>query len=264
MHNKPQLTLEEAIVVALISYPHTRTATIEDIAEYIRYRKLFPLLAGQLDLETQVMLCCTTQEGEYHPLFEELGNNYIRLRNQIDPLFNFLLLDAVLDFNNWMFNPAAQTLSVIDTGFGKKETVKLKLSPSEIICITTAGKGRQKNIYVKKQTTSGDEWITCYKLNNNQFTFESLSNYLDPQSGHLAVISKSAIVNVAYYGISTKNKVKLNPSIIVPDDLPKEFLVGSKTTTKDYLETYHRIREAYLKWISLQKGVSYYKSKINF
>lgn len=161
MKPKQVLTLEEAIVIALISYPHTRTATIKDIAEYITYRKLFQFLPDKLDLETQIMLCCTTQDGEYHPLFEELGSNYIRLRNQIDPLFNFLLLDSVLDFNNWMFNPAAQTLSLIDTGFGKKETVKLKLSPSEIICITTAGKGRQKNIYVKKQTTSGDEWILC-------------------------------------------------------------------------------------------------------
>ena len=80
---KNLLTLHEAIVIALINIDKKSfSATFDDIAAFIKKRKLFPERKGGVDLATQVMLRSTKASGAYHYLFEQVDGNAIRLRGQ--------------------------------------------------------------------------------------------------------------------------------------------------------------------------------------
>jgi len=77
---KNLLTLHEAIVLALVNQPN-RTASFEEIANFIIKRDLYPNRKGNIPLSTQVMLRSTKANGAYAHLFEEVGAGYVRLRD---------------------------------------------------------------------------------------------------------------------------------------------------------------------------------------
>lgn len=80
---KNLITLHEAIVLALINIDkETFTATFDEIAAFIEKRGLFPERKGGVELSTQVMLRSTKAKGEYSYLFEQVGEQTIRLRNR--------------------------------------------------------------------------------------------------------------------------------------------------------------------------------------
>ncbi|RXQ97413.1 hypothetical protein EO244_00560 [Ancylomarina salipaludis] len=80
MNRKNLLSLHEAMVVALITFPG-RQASFEQIAEFIEKRNLFPIRRGNITLSKQIELRAIQSKGRYHHLFEDLGEDRIRLRN---------------------------------------------------------------------------------------------------------------------------------------------------------------------------------------
>ena len=81
MARKNLLSLHEAIAIALLNNTN-REATFEEIASFITTRNLFPEREGNIPLATQVMLRSTKSSGVYKHLFEDLGNDKIRLRDR--------------------------------------------------------------------------------------------------------------------------------------------------------------------------------------
>jgi hypothetical protein len=82
MPRKNLVSLHEAIAIALLNQP-TRTASFQEIADFIEERDLCPNREGNIDLSKQVKLRYTKAKGAYNHLFEEVGNDSIRLRNYI-------------------------------------------------------------------------------------------------------------------------------------------------------------------------------------
>jgi uncharacterized protein YceH (UPF0502 family) len=80
MLRKNLLSLHEAIVIALISRSN-RSASFEEIAQFIEKRELYTDRKGDIPLTTQIMLRSTKANGAYSHLFEETGKEGIRLRN---------------------------------------------------------------------------------------------------------------------------------------------------------------------------------------
>lgn len=79
MPRKNLLSLHEAIVVALINSPE-RTATFAQIEKFIEERELYTIRDGNISLATQIMLRSTKSNGNYSHLFEQVGEESIKLR----------------------------------------------------------------------------------------------------------------------------------------------------------------------------------------
>ena len=74
------VSLHEAIVIALINKPN-RSATFEEIEQFILKRSLIVNRKGGLSLTKQIMLRATKSRGRYYHLFEPIDEHSIRLRN---------------------------------------------------------------------------------------------------------------------------------------------------------------------------------------
>lgn len=187
---KNLLSLHEAIVVALINRPN-RTASFEEIANFIDDRSLYLNRKGKISLATQVMLRSTKAKGAYHHLFEEIGAGYIRLR---DTYVNFPIqmseaFDAVLDHNYELFHPPAKSLNVVDVQL--KTQRKIKISPDNVVCIIAIDlkhkkTGNKKFIYLREIDLQGVETIGIYTIHGS---LENLQNQIDPLSNYLSIIS---------------------------------------------------------------------------
>ena len=77
---KNLITLHEAIALALLANEN-RTATFDEIADFIIKRDLFPNRKAGIDLADQVMLRSTKSKGQYAYLFEQISLDTIKLRN---------------------------------------------------------------------------------------------------------------------------------------------------------------------------------------
>lgn len=205
MPRKNLLSLHEAMVVALINLNKpTRTASFEEIAAFIIDRNLFPERKGGISLEEQVRLRTTRSNGAYADLFEEIGEGFIRLKdnNANFPLHLYTALEALLDYDKQFYNPDRKELSVIDKSYGSKETRKIKISPINVICILSQEKSRNKSVYIFENELNS---IQRYEFNNQDFNFKTLCEYLDPLNDYLIHVAKNAIVNVAFYNL-VKNR----------------------------------------------------------
>lgn len=254
MPRKNLLSLHEAIVVALINQP-TRTATFQDIADFIEKRNLYTERKGNIPLATQVMLRSTKAKGAYRHLFEDMGAGYVRLRNIIDQLEIWNMLEALLKHERQFFNPDARELSVVDNSFGTKQNSKISISPADIICICSANKSRVKEIYVKRQDAEGKMSVVCYLFNNNQYNFETLCQHLDSINHHLVIVSKSAIINVGCYKLNRKKELTPIPSF-TRFKIPSVITI----TSKEHLQNFKKVQEAYTRNILLQKAIIGYKT----
>lgn len=256
MLRKNLLSLHEAIVVALINQP-TRIASFQQIADFIEKRNLYIERKGNIPLATQVMLRSTKAKRVYRHLFDEVGAGFIRLRNNIGPLEIWNLLEALLEHDRQFFNPDAKELNVVDTSFGTKQNVKINISPADIICICSANKSRVKKIYTKRNNTAGKVEVVYYQFNNNLYNFETLCQYLDSINHHLIVVSKSAIVNAGCYKLNRKRELNPIPSF-------SRFRIPSAITitSKEHLENFRKVQEAYTRKILLQKVAIGYKNEM--
>lgn len=257
MPRKNLLSLHEALVVALINQP-TRTASFDEIARFIEERNLCPERKGKIPLSKQVMLRATKSKGAYHHLFEELGAGFIRLKNTIDPLATYNSLETLLQYDRRFYEPVVKELNVVDKNFERKRNRRIKISPADVICICSTSKGREKCIYTAQNDTKGDISVVRYHFNNSSYKFEKLCEYLDPASGYLVMVSRSAIVNVAYYELSGKSSLKPASSFIGLD-IPAPVSLGAKANPAKF----QLVRKAYIRRVLLQKTAIGYKMDMN-
>jgi hypothetical protein len=256
MSRKNLLSLHEAIVVALINLP-TRTANFDEIAAFIESRNLFPERKGNTPLAKQVMLRSTKAKGAYKYLFHEIGAGYIKLRNTIEPLQIWNDLEGLLEYDRQFYNPDAKEISFVSAGSQFKETIKLKVSPADVICITAEEKGRRKKFFIREHTAKG-EVVKCYLFNNNKYSFDTLCKYLDPIEGYLSVISKSALVNVNFYDLENKANLKYNRKLS-PNEVPETIKISASTK----INSFKNIKTAFTRRILLQKAAIGYKNDLS-
>lgn len=257
---KNTLSLHEAIAVALINQ-QIRTASFEMIASFITKRNLYPNRKGNIPLDIQVMLRSTKAKGAYTHLFEDLGAGYIRLRDSyVDfPLQLWKGMEALLHYDKQFYHPDTKEISGVRTSYDSKETVKLKISPADIICVLSTEKSRKKHIYITETSTSGKSRVTCYLFNNNKFKFETLCQYLDPLSHYLAQVSRNGLVNVAFFELIKKQLLKYNQ----PADksgIPSVIKISGKKGDDVLIRNFKIIQEAYKRRILLQKAALGYKT----
>lgn len=253
MPRKNLLSLHEAIVVALINQP-TRTANFDEIAKFIESRNLYSERKGNIPLATQVMLRSTKAKGAYRHLFNNIGAGYIKLRNTIDPLQIWNDFKGLLEYDRQFYNPDAKEISFVSVSNQLKETIKLKISPADIICILAEDKDRRKNFFIQEQTAKS-EVVKCYLFNNNKYNFDTLCKYFDPIEGYLSVVSKSTIVNVAFYDLENKATLKYNRKH-GPNEVPETIKIS--TSTK--INSFKNIKTAFTRRILLQKAAIGYKN----
>lgn len=252
---KNLLSLRQAIILVLFEQ-ELRTTHLDLIFSLIRhkgfyvpdknndeyYKELFEFYEELFDVED--------------PVFQNIGMGFVRLRNTIDPLQTFEQLEALLEYDKEFYNPTEKELSFVLKGEDFKETQKLKVSPADIICIESVDKSRKKNFYIRERTSTGNK-INRYLFNNNKYNFESLCNYLDPISGYLTIISKNAIVNVAFYGLIRKNILELREKAF-KNNVPNKLMIFGK----DLSSNFRLIQQAYIRRFLLQKAAIGYKMDV--
>lgn len=80
MKRKNLLTLHEAMVIALINInKENYQATFEEIADYIKKKKLFEVRKDNIELAKQVELRSIQSKGRYKYLFEQIDKMTIKL-----------------------------------------------------------------------------------------------------------------------------------------------------------------------------------------
>ena len=257
MPRKNLLFLQEAIVVALINQP-SRTASFEEIANFIEQRGLFSVRKGNISLAKQLMLRSTLSKGKYKHLFDEIGAGYIRLRDSY-AVFGIMLynsLDNILDSHCKLYKSNPETIRVKDLKMNGFREVSL--SASDIICIATREKsGEKKYIYVLERDIIGQSAIGVYTINKN---LNDLKDLFDPLSHYLAMLSDSVIINVAFYQLSGKKE--LQP--ILPFSEIKElspFKFSASKAAKEYYRIFLKVQEAYQHRISFEKSILDWKKQ---
>jgi hypothetical protein len=253
MPRKNLLSLHEAIVIALINQPN-RTATFEEIADYIEQRNLYPERKGNIPLSTQVMLRSTKAKGVYHHLFEELGANYIKLRDGYAdfPLKLNSALEEILEPFKHFFQPPYKKMNVVDPEWGSNK--KIELSSRNIICATS--QGRKKTIYVYQPGLDEKMSIKKYTV---QESLEKLRKKVDPLSHRLVIVSRDALLNVAYFAISSQQILKTSISDPVKEEWPS-FKFSASKKAKEYFENFVLVQTHYANFTLLQKSILGYKS----
>ncbi|HTA62592.1 MAG TPA: hypothetical protein VK835_09060 [Bacteroidia bacterium] len=139
--------------------------------------------------------------------------------------------------------PTPTQLKVVNTIYEENETIEV--NPHEIICIVPVT-GRKKIIYLKQ-----NDIIKTYHYNNNDVNFSMLCQQIDPLNRYLLKVSKSAVVNVAYYDLLKGKILQLN---ITSEELNPVTQIKI-TDNADFI----KIKHGFEYRISLQKKVLGYK-----
>jgi hypothetical protein len=254
MPRKNLLFLHEAIVIALINQP-TRTASFDEIADFIEKRNLYLERKGNISLATQVMLRSTKSKGRYKHLFEEIGAGYIRLKDSYAdfPLQLYSALQIILEPHKDFFEPSSKKINMVDPEWG--ENRKIEFNPKDVICIISKGTGRKKTIYAYQPGTHGDKSIKKF---TSQQTLEKLRHEIDPLSHYLITVSKDTVVNVGCFKLSTQ-KILITT---ITDSVKREWPTFRFTTSKkakEYQEKFMLAQRYYADFTSLQKTMLGYK-----
>jgi hypothetical protein len=251
-HQNP-LYLHEAIVVALINQP-TRTASFEEIANFIEQRGLFQERKGNISLAKQVMLRSTLSKGKYKHLFEEIGAGYIKLRDSYSdfPLQLYSALHEILEPFKDFFEPPTKKISVVDPEWG--ENRKLSLNPKNVICIFSDGSGRKKTIY----SFDVEDDKKVIKKYSKQENLEKLVQEIDSLSQYLVVVSKDAAVNVEHFTLYSSKTLKTSVCDPASKEWPR-FKFSDSKKAKEYLQNFKLVKRHHTDLTLLQKKILDYK-----
>jgi hypothetical protein len=75
---KNKITLHQAVIEVLSEQPG-KTATLQQIADEIEYRNLFPIRKGRISLAEQIRLRTTIKSSPYKHLFEFTEPDILKL-----------------------------------------------------------------------------------------------------------------------------------------------------------------------------------------
>jgi hypothetical protein len=169
------------------------------------------------------------------------------------PLQMWLVLIDILQDKKSFFYPDLQKLKVKDLQYNNHQEIELKAS--DIVSVLAEPKSRRKFIYVDL-ASDGNKYLRVYVLNNNELNFSKLALFLDPLSHRLVQISKSAIVNVAYYDVAGKEQV------ILARDFPELAKMRVQKVSPTGMKEFQIVKNAFNYNISLQKRIGDYKNTI--
>lgn len=255
MHSKNLLSLQDAIVVALIHYP-LRRAHFKEILKTIKDRNFynfnpqesFPPFCEGLKLFYDEL----GKDDSYY--FHDIGSGYIEIKdtNAYLPIILWDTLSKILAFEKAFFEPESITINVFDPEFEIKREISIR--PDEVVCIISNDKEMGKDIYLISPSAKDLYVFKKYKLNSDKYNFKSLLNTIDPLNNYLVHISKSVIVNVAYFNLSKNN------SLTTIETIPKG-LINAELNISDgknfiaALPTFKKLQYHYNRRIFLQNLV---------
>jgi hypothetical protein len=152
-------------------------------------------------------------------------------------------------------------LNVFDEGF-KIYRRNFKIITKDIICINTVTK-RKKAIYVRYENEDGSTAIRTYIFNNNEYNFDTLCTLLDPLNHRLIRVSKTAIVNVAYFEIASDNYLYL--SIPRPElkKIEKLKISERKSEYDTFKNDFIKVKDAHRAHVLEQKRILGYMFKVD-
>ena len=175
--------------------------------------------------------------------------------NNIDfALRSFMALEAILDHDPAYSIHQPQVINVYDEEFDIFRA--MTFVAKDIVCIQTSteNKGREKHIYVRIENTDGSIAYKRYKLNDNDLPFEKLCELFDNTSNYLIRVSKSAIVNVAYYNLS-EDFVHLTIESQNIDEIGTIKISDKKSKYETYKSDFIKAKEFYRRYILSQKRI---------
>jgi hypothetical protein len=253
MLRKNLLSLQEAIVVALIHFP-IRRAHFREILKIIKDRNFynfnpqesFPPFCEELKLFYDEI----GNDDSYY--FHDIGSGYIDLKD----CYRDFASDLFTIYHDF-FNPLSKEINVVDPLWG--ENRKLQVTPKNLVCITTNKEGRKKTIYNYEYDEQGERVIKKY---STQQSLESLKKKIDPLSHYLVIISKDSLVNVAYFKIANHKSIITN----IEDSINIEwesFQFSNSNKAKEYFATFQIVKKQYISYTSLQKNLLPYLSASN-
>lgn len=94
-------------------------------------------------------------------------------------------------------------------------------------------------------------------------SFEKLCRLFDKTSNYLIRVSRSAIVNVAYYNLS-KNFVQLTIDLPMLNDITTVKTSDNKTTYETFKSDFIKAKELYRRYILMQKRITAYIGSLPF
>lgn len=145
---------------------------------------------------------------------EELAFTIIELENTFEVRF-FEALDSINKEYYTFLNPAPETIAV----YWKRKSEHYEVSVSDILWIES--NGRLKTIFLKRPIKNIEGTRTTDKLivDNDSVNIMSLLLKFDKFNFHLMKVSRSTIVNVAYFKINGKI-LELSIKRVVNHSLP--------------------------------------------
>lgn len=169
------------------------------------------------------------------------------------PFRLYLALEALLDHDPIYQLQQPAEINVLDEEFGIYRR-GVKLLAKDIISIHSIDK-RKKAIYVRQENTDRRNSIKKYIFNNNDYNFDTLCKLFDTLSHRLIKVSKTAIVNVAFYDISSDNYVRLISPRPELENI-KEIKISSRKSVYDtFKNDFIKVKEGYRKHLLSQKKI---------
>jgi hypothetical protein len=201
--------------------------------------------------------------SEASKLIEVQQNRIFELeREEISfPLRLYSALEGMFDHDHaYKLQPPAE-MNVFDEEF-KFFRRKFPIMPEHVICIVSAEKKRKKIIYTTEENTDGTIAIKKYLFNNNEYNFDELCKLLDKLSHRLIRVSKSAIVNVAFYNIGTDNYLRL----CIPNELladVENIKISNKKSEYDTFKSdFIKVKDLYRRHVLTQNRIIGYNTLV--
>ncbi len=198
-----------------------------------------------------------------HKLIEVQRNRIYELeKEEISfPFRMYSALGAILDHNpEYQLQPPAE-LNVFDEEF-KIYRRGFKIIVKDIICITTVTK-RKKAIYVRYENEDGSNSGRRYIFNSNEYNFDTLCKLLDPLAHRLIRVSKTAIVNVAYFEIASDNYLYRSPHCPELVTVEKLRITGKKSEYDTCKNDFIKVKDAHRAHVLEQKRILGYMFQVD-
>jgi hypothetical protein len=139
---------------------------------------------------------------------------------------------------------------------------KRKFLAKDIICILSEDDSRRKTIYTLEENMDEKKEINKYSI-NKAGDMETWARFFDKLAHRLIKVSKSAVVNVAYYQLATDNVLYLSKRLKNATHLTQVKISDKKSEYDTFKKDFLKVQQTYRNHILLQKKVLGYKNLID-
>ncbi len=198
-----------------------------------------------------------------HKLIDVQRNRIYELEKEeiAFPFRMYLALGEILDHNSeYQLQPPAE-INVFDEEF-KIYRRDFKIIAKDIICINTVTK-RKKAIYVRYENEDDSISICKYIFNSNEYNFDTLCKFFDPLSHRLIRVSKTAIVNVAYFEMASDNYLYLSTPRPELAKVEKIKISRNKSEYDTFKNDFIKVKEGHRNHVLEQKRILGYMFQVD-